>query len=424
MGVRAGKLWSAFTETIVPIVRSIGLCRRPRFAPLLRWAAGPTQLAEAGSGLNPPLMSRTHMQILVWLVAALAIAGVLLRPFHLPEAVWAAAGAMALVLLRLLPWPAALDAVARGNDVYLFLAGMMLLSEIARREGVFEWVARLAVHAARGSPRRLFALVYGVGIVVTAILSNDATAVVLTPAVFATARRARADALPFLFICAMVANAASFVFPISNPANLVVYDGNVPPLGAWLARFALPSLLAIAATYALLRLVFRSRLRGACAVEVQRAPLSPAGKIGLAGIIGTAIVLLAASALHFALGLPTALCGGASLIAIWAARRQFPAAALRGIAWSVLPLVAGLFVLADAVDRTTLASTLASWLHAAPSPLQAAAASGAGIAPCEQPDQQLAGRPACEPRRWPMRTSGRASPIAFYWASILARTFR
>src|SRR5206468_4041281 len=159
----------------------------------------------------------------VWLIAAGIISGILLRPRQWPEAVWACLGALLLMVLRLVSVPDALRAVAKGTDVYLFLTGMMLLSELARREGVFDWLASLAVRAARASRARLFTLIYLVGIVVTVFLSNDATAVVLTPAVYAAVRRAQAKPLSYLFICAFIANAASFVLPISNPANLVVY---------------------------------------------------------------------------------------------------------------------------------------------------------------------------------------------------------
>src|SRR5206468_1557555 len=127
----------------------------------------------------------------------------------------------------------------------LFLIGMMIMSELARREGVFDWVAAYAVRASRGSRTRLFALIYMVGIVVTVFLSNDATAVVLTPAVLAAVRTARAEPLPYLMACAFIANAASFVLPISNPANLVLYAGNMPPLGKWLLTFGLPSVASI-----------------------------------------------------------------------------------------------------------------------------------------------------------------------------------
>jgi len=121
-------------------------------------------------------------------------------------------------------------AIGKGTDIYLFLAGMMLLAELARREAVFDWLAGLAVRAARGSPPRLFMLVYAVGILVTVFLSNDATAVVLTPAVYAVVKKARTTALPYLLSCAFIANAASFVLPISNPANLVVYGKQLPSL--------------------------------------------------------------------------------------------------------------------------------------------------------------------------------------------------
>ena len=161
--------------------------------------------------------------VLVWSIAAGAIAGVIFRPREWPEAVWACLGAFFLVVLGLLPTGPALGAVAKGSDVYFFLSGMMLLAELARREGLFDWLAALAVQAAKGSQARLFTLLYIVGVLVTVFLSNDATAVVLTPAVYAAVKKARADVLTYLFICAFIANAASFVLPISNPANLVVY---------------------------------------------------------------------------------------------------------------------------------------------------------------------------------------------------------
>ncbi len=78
---------------------------------------------------------------LSWAIAALATAGVIVRPFGWPECVWAVPGAALLVLLGLLPSPGAGRGVAKGTDVYLFLTGMMLLSELARQEGLFDWLA-------------------------------------------------------------------------------------------------------------------------------------------------------------------------------------------------------------------------------------------------------------------------------------------
>jgi arsenical pump membrane protein len=139
-----------------------------------------------------------HAEAATAAIVALGTAGVIVRPWRLPEAAWAIGGAVALVAFGLLPIADAWTGVAKGADIYLFLAGMMLIAELARSEGLFEWLAGIAASHARGSAKRLFALIYIVGIVVTAFLSNDATAVVLTPAVYAVASAARTEPLPYL----------------------------------------------------------------------------------------------------------------------------------------------------------------------------------------------------------------------------------
>jgi arsenical pump membrane protein len=319
----------------------------------------------------------------IWSIAALVLGGIVVRPWRLPEALWAVLGAAALVGLGVLPWSDALDGVRKGLDVYLFLAGMMLLSEVARQNGLFDWLAAVAVRRAQGSPHRLFMLVYAVGTVVTVVLSNDATAVVLTPAVYAAARAAGATPLPYLFVCAFVANAASFVLPISNPANLVIFDGRLPHLAAWLAQFGLPSALAIGATYAMLRITqHRALQRERIAKDVARSELGRDGRIAACGIAATAIALLLCSAFDVQLGLPTALCGGATAMIVLLGNRAAPMRLLRGISWGILPLVAGLFVVVEAIGRTGVIARLAEALHPAAQafPLGTAWALGIGLA--------------------------------------------
>src|ERR1700739_3657931 len=103
------------------------------------------------------------LHIATWIVSAFAVGGVILRPFRAPEAVWAVAGAAILVVFGLITPDLALAGVAKGTDVYLFLIGMMLLAEVARSEGLFDWLAALATRFSAGSPRRLFVLTYAVG---------------------------------------------------------------------------------------------------------------------------------------------------------------------------------------------------------------------------------------------------------------------
>jgi len=260
-------------------------------------------------------------------------------------------------------FPAALTAAGKGTDVYLFLTGMMLLSEAARHEGLFDALATYAVNAARGSPRRLFALVYAAGILTTALLSNDATAVVMTPAVLATARRARTNPLPLLFVCAFVANAASFILPISNPANLVVYGNRIPPLGPWLERLALPSIAAIVVTYAALRWSQRRALAGPCAAHLPLPSLTVGGWTAAAGIAVTAIALPIASWFGVALGVPTAICGVLTAASVAAMDRRALMPMLRGVQWAIVPLVAVLFILVEELMRSGMLHAASRWIE-------------------------------------------------------------
>lgn len=295
-------------------------------------------------------MSPAAAHILIPLIVAVSILLMLIRPRGIAEVWWVGSGALLLVLLRLIPASLAGHAIAEGTDVYLFLVGMMLLSELAREQGVFDWLSSTAIRNSHGSCAHLFTLVYGIGILVTVFLSNDATAVVLTPAILAAVRKAKVPPLPYLFACAFIANAASFVLPISNPANLVVFRLGMPPLGRWLLAFGVPSLLSIATTYLVLRWLFRSQLALHLDEDPGAAPLSHNGKIVLTGLALVIVVLLAASSLHMDLGLPTCLTALAVTGAISIKEKLNPSTLAKEISWATIALVAALFILVDALE--------------------------------------------------------------------------
>jgi arsenical pump membrane protein len=320
--------------------------------------------------------------VIIWLISLASIALVLIRPKGLPEAWWAVVGACLLVFCRLISPAAATRAVGKGIDVYLFLIGMMIMSELARREGVFDWVAGHAVRSSKGSRRRLFLLIYCVGVAVTVFLSNDATAVVLTPAVLAAVRAAEAEPLPYLLICAFVANAASFVLPISNPANLVVYGHGLPQLRRWLATYALPSVASILVTFVVLRWLAGSRLQGKVNTDVDGQPLSATGKVTLYGIGLLAAVLMSASALKLDLGAPACVAGLFVAAIVSIRDRGVPRDIAKEIAWSVIPLVAGLFVIVEALNNAGALRAAISMLQQMSSwpPLTTAFSSAFGVA--------------------------------------------
>jgi arsenical pump membrane protein len=308
------------------------------------------------------MISAGMPHVLLPLIVALSIVLMLTRPRGIPEVWWISGGSLLLIALRLVPLKLAGQAAAKGTDVYLFLIGMMLLSELAREQGVFDWAASVAVRGANGSCSRLFLLVYSVGTLVTIFMSNDATAVVLTPAILTAVRKAKVSPLPYLFVCALIANAASFVLPISNPANLVVFRTGMPPLGRWITDFGIPSLLSIMATFLVLRILFWDELSKSIEYEVKEVKLSSNGKLVLAGLSLMIAVLLTASAMKKDLGLPTCLAAVLITAAVSVKARSNPIQLVREISWATLLLVAGLFVMVDAVESQGALNLTQHWL--------------------------------------------------------------
>lgn len=309
------------------------------------------------------MISPALTHTLLPLIVGISILLMLIRPKDIPEVYWIGGGALLLVMLRLVPLKLAGKAIAEGSDVYLFLIGMMLLSELARKHGVFDWLSSTAVLSANGSCARLFTLIYGTGTLVTIFMSNDATAVVLTPAILTAVRKAKVEPLPHLFACALIANAASFVLPISNPANLVVFHQGMPPLGQWLASFGVPSVLSIAATYLVMRLVFRKDLCGDIQEKPEPETLNGQGKMVLGGIGLMIAVLLTASSFNKDLGLPTCVTALVVTATVSIKAKSNPLRLAEEISWSTLVLVAGLFIIVDAVESIGALKLTQAALH-------------------------------------------------------------
>ena len=166
----------------------------------------------------------------------------------------------------------------------------------------------------------------------------------------------------------------------SSPANLVIYGGQTPPLLQWLPRFAIPSLLSILATFVILRLTQSRALKAEeLARDVKLPALSRSGKLAGVGIGLTAVALLASSGLGLQLGLPTAICGVLTALAVMILKRESPLRMLKGISWAVLPLVAGLFVLVEALDKTGLIRTFGDLLRDTAQSSETETVWGAGV---------------------------------------------
>src|ERR1700709_268019 len=106
---------------------------------------------------------------------------------------------------------------------------------------------------ARGRGPRLLAYVFGAAVAVTAVLGLDATVVLLTPAAFAAAAKARLNARPHVYATTHLANSASLILPISNLTNLLAFRASDLSFAGFAALMALPWAVAVASAWGRLR---------------------------------------------------------------------------------------------------------------------------------------------------------------------------
>ncbi|MCA1728959.1 MAG: arsenic transporter, partial [Actinobacteria bacterium] len=154
--------------------------------------------------------------ILAGLILVATLTLVLIRPKGVSEAWWAVLGGLLTLILGLVSLRQAGSILLETQDALVLLVGMMALSAVAEKAGFFDWAASLSARAGGGSVLKLYGFVFLVGTLITATLSLDATAIVLTPIVYGMVVRLRLSPLPFMFACVYTANTASLFLPVSN----------------------------------------------------------------------------------------------------------------------------------------------------------------------------------------------------------------
>ncbi|MFT4225224.1 SLC13 family permease [Micropruina sp.] len=183
-----------------------------------------------------------------------------IRPRGLPEAVAAVPAALIVLLTGALGWDKAWGEIAHLFPVVAFLAAVLVISELCDADGLFRYAGALMAAKSRGDAQRLLVFVFILAAVVTAVLSLDATVVLLTPVVFATASRMGVRPKPHAYACTHLANAGSLLLPVSNLTNLLAMSAAGLTFVSFAGLMALPWLAVLVVEYLAFRQFFASDL--------------------------------------------------------------------------------------------------------------------------------------------------------------------
>jgi arsenical pump membrane protein len=311
-----------------------------------------------------PALART---VIASCIGVLTLLGIMIRPFRWNESTIAMVGAALLLILGLVQPVEAFRTLLQDWNTFLFFLGMMTLSALAEAAGLFEWLAVEAARLAGRSAARLFFNVFILGALISMVLSNDATALILTPIVYVLVTRLRLPVLPFMFACTFIADTASFLLPISNPINIIVLSRLPMDLFTFLRLMFVPSLIVIGINVGIFFLLYRRELRSTFDLKRLANPDEAIKHRGyfrytcfLLG--GIAIAYVVASAFQFPLSIIA--LGGAVLLLIGAlgCRTITLGEVAKRISWSIFGFIAGMFLIVRAIEDTGLTALFGQFL--------------------------------------------------------------
>ena len=199
------------------------------------------------------------------------------------------------------------------------------------------------------------------------LLSNDATALILTPIVYVLVTKLRLPVLPYMFACTFIADTASFLLPVSNPINIIITSRFPLDLLTFLRLLFLPSLVVIGINIGVFFLLYRKQLKGSFDIKrlasAEQAVKNKAYFRYTCWVLAlSALAYLVASAVQCPLSLVAT--SGALLLLVgglsW--RQTTLRQTARRISWSIFGFIGGMFIVVRAIEDTGLTTMFGNWL--------------------------------------------------------------
>ncbi|KJS15253.1 MAG: membrane protein [Peptococcaceae bacterium BRH_c4b] len=270
-------------------------------------------------------------------------------------------GAGIMALTRILSSEQAVEAID-FNTIGL-LVGMMIIVGITRQTGVFEYLAIKAAKSSQGQPLRIMAALALVTAVLSALLDNVTTVLLIVPVTFAITNKLQINAIPFLIVEIIASNIGGTATLIGDPPNIMI--GSATKLGFMDFIINLTPIIAViyVLTIFFLRLIYRKQLVTKPELQQEIMELNEKEEINDPVLLRKCLIVLfltiAGFILHQFIHLESSVIAlsGASLLLLLSG--DDPEHALHAVEWPVIFFFVGLFVLVGALEHVGVIEYLA-----------------------------------------------------------------
>jgi len=285
---------------------------------------------------------------------------------RLHRTVVALCGAALVLALRVVDQRTAFAAID-WNTIFL-LFSMMVIVGITRQTGVFQWLAIKSAKAARAEPMRMMIMFSIVTAVLSALLDNVTTVLLIVPVTFLIADALGVSPAPFLISEILASNIGGTATLIGDPPNIMI--GSAAGLGfvTFVAHLTPVIILIFVVYLATLRWLFGRSMTVSDEARASIYGFDETKAITNWPLLRRCLAVLGLTLLgfflHEALRLEAAtiaLAGAALLLVISGADLEH---VLRDIEWSTLFFFVGLFILVAGLVETGIIHAVSSRLLA------------------------------------------------------------
>ncbi len=269
-------------------------------------------------------------------------------------------GGLAMILF-VLPQEQAFHAI--DWNVIFLLAGMMIIANVIKETGLFQWIALQAVRLGKGDPFRVLVILSVITAVASALLDNVTIVILIAPVTLFVASSLRVNPVPFLIAEILASNIGGMATLIGDPPNILVGSAAGLDFLAFLTNMGPISAIILLVFIGLSRFLFKKELTFHNQDVTTISDIDASGLITDPVLLRKSLIVMAGVffgfLLHGALHLEpaTIALAGATLLMLWS--KTNPHDALRDIEWTTLFFFFGLFIMVEALVEVGLIEMVA-----------------------------------------------------------------